>query len=45
MKRQKYKKLGAGYTIADALIQGKGINIGVKKTWFGTPYGIDVSVC
>ncbi len=37
--------LGMGYNIADALIQGKGINIGVKKTWFGMPYGIDVSVC
>ncbi len=33
-----------GYTVADALIQGKGINIGIKKTWFGMPYGIDTSV-
>ena len=35
---------GIGYTLADALIQGKGIDIGVKKTFFGMPYGLDVSV-
>lgn len=36
--------LGFGYDIIDALIQGKGINIGVKKTRWGMPYGIDVDV-
>ena len=30
--------------MADALIQGKGINIGIKKTWFGMSYGIDTFV-
>jgi hypothetical protein len=35
--------LGFGYDIVDALMQGKGINIGVKKA-FGIPYGIDVDV-
>ena len=35
--------LGVGYDIVDALMQGKGINIGVKKI-FGVPYGIDVDV-
>ncbi len=37
--------LGIGWDIADALIQGKGIDISVKKTFFGVPYGFDVSVC
>lgn len=36
---------GIGYTLADALIQGKGIDIGVKRTSFGMPYGIYASVC
>ena len=31
--------------IADALIQGKGINVDWKKTWFGMPYWVDLSVC
>ena len=35
---------GIGYTLADALIQGKGIDIGIKKTSFGMPYGLDVQV-
>ena len=34
-----------GYTLINALIQGKGIDIGLKKTWFGLPYGLDASVC
>lgn len=36
--------LGCGYDIIDALIQNKGINIGLKKSRWGIPYGIDVSV-
>ena len=35
---------GMGYTVFDALVQKKGINIGVKKTSRGTIYGLDVSV-
>lgn len=35
--------LGFGYDVIDALMQGKGINIGLKKAW-GIPYGIDVDV-
>lgn len=33
------------FIVIDALIQGKGIEIGIKKTWFGVPYGFDASVC
>lgn len=33
-----------GFALIDALIQGKGIDIGLKKTWFGMPYGLDASV-
>lgn len=36
--------VGIGYTLADALIQGKGIDIGIKTTSFGVPYGLDVQV-
>ncbi len=36
--------LSCGYTVIDALMQGKGINIAPKYTWFGLPYGIGVSV-
>jgi len=32
----------AASTIADALLQRKGIYIGIKKTWFGVPYGIEM---
>lgn len=32
------------WTVADALIQGKGINVTWKKTWFGMPYWVDISV-
>ena len=31
-------------TVADALIQGKGINVSWKKTFFGMPYWVDISV-
>lgn len=34
-----------GLDLIDALIQGKGIEIGIKRTWFGMPYGFDASVC
>ncbi len=27
----------------DALLQKKGINISIKKTWWGLPYGISIS--
>ena len=37
--------LGCGWDIVDALIQGKGVDFSVKKTSWGMPYGIDVSVC
>jgi len=32
------------YPFVDAVIQGKGVNIGLKYTWFGMPYGLDISV-
>ena len=32
------------FIFADALIQGKGINVDWKKTWFGMPYWVDISV-
>ncbi|TDT57223.1 hypothetical protein [Fonticella tunisiensis] len=35
---------GLGYDIADALIQGKGLEIGIKYSRWGIPYGIDSSV-
>ncbi|SCN26647.1 hypothetical protein N3C_2947 [Clostridium sp. N3C] len=35
---------GLSHTIADALIQGKGIDFGIKYSRWGIPYGIDVSV-
>jgi hypothetical protein len=31
-------------TMADALIQGKGISVEWKKTFFGMPYWVDISV-
>ena len=34
----------SGWTIVDALLQGKGINIGFKRTWWGMIYGIEISV-
>ena len=32
------------FTVADALIQGKGINVHWKKTWFGMPYWVALDV-
>lgn len=29
---------------ADALIQGKGLNFSLKKTWFGFPYWVETNV-
>ena len=31
-------------TYASALIQGKGIDVSLKYTWFGVPYWVDISV-
>ena len=31
-------------TIVDALLQHKGIDISIKKTWSGIPFGIEMSV-
>lgn len=31
-------------TIAHALIQGKGINVGLRYTSFGVPYGVNITV-
>ena len=36
--------LGASGTIVHALVQGKGINIGLSYTSFGVPYWVDISV-
>lgn len=33
-----------GKAIINALIQGKGVDIGFKTTWFGIPYSIGASV-
>jgi hypothetical protein len=30
--------------IADAILQHKGIDFGIKKTWFGMPYDLDLDV-
>jgi len=34
----------SGWTIVEALIQGKGISITWKKTFWGIPYGLDMSI-
>jgi hypothetical protein len=36
--------LGMGYKVFDALVQRKGIDIGIKKTSWGMAYGLDVDV-
>lgn len=33
----------SGWTIIDALLQGKGLSITWKRTWFGVPYGLELS--
>ncbi len=39
-----YAIVSIGYDIADALIQGKGVDIGIKKSKSGIPYGLSVGV-
>ncbi len=34
-----------GLVMIDALLQGKGVEIKVKTTWFGLPYGLEGDVC
>jgi hypothetical protein len=35
---------GVPEAIADAILQHKGIDFGIKKTWFGMPYDLDLDV-
>ncbi|CAM2888570.1 hypothetical protein HAHI6034_01500 [Hathewaya histolytica] len=35
---------GAALTIANAVIQGKGINVGLMRTKSGVPYWVDISI-
>ena len=39
-----YLLRGIPGAFADAILQKKGVDIGVKQTWFGVPYDLDLSV-